>query len=70
MADEEVMQRLREAARARGCSLGEIVREALADKAARFTPKPRSLGSGDSRGTKPYAADIGDLPIEPAAWRS
>lgn len=70
MADEDVIERLREAAAESGRSLGDIVREALEEKAAALAPGPRSLGHGDSRGRGPRAAEIGDLPVEPDAWRS
>jgi hypothetical protein len=70
MADEDVLQRLRQAATREGRSLGEIVREALEEKAAMLAPQPTSLGHGDSQGRGPRAAQIGDLPIEPDAWRS
>ncbi len=70
MADEDVIRRLRQAARARGVSLGEVVREALAEKASALIPAPLSLGTAHGRGAEPHARDIGDLPIEPDAWRS
>ena len=70
MADENLLERLRQAATREGRSLGDIVREALEEKAAALAPPPTSLGHGDSRGRGPRAAEIGDLPIEPDAWRS
>ena len=70
MADETVLERLRQAAHRDGRSLGDVVREALEEKAAALAPAPTSLAHGDSRGRGPNAAEIGDLPIEPDAWRS
>ena len=70
MADEAVLERLRLAAAGQGRSLGDLVREALDEKAAALAPAPTSFGRGDSRGRGPRASDIGDLPIEPGAWRS
>jgi hypothetical protein len=70
MADEDVLERLRQAAARAGRSMGDIVREALEEKAAALAPPPTSLGHGDSRGHGPRAADIGDFPVEPDAWRS
>jgi hypothetical protein len=70
MADDAVMERLRQAAAGQGRSLGDVVREALEEKAAALAPVPASLGHGDSRGRGPRAADIGDLPIKPGEWRS
>lgn len=70
MADDEVVDRLRDVAREQRRSLGEIIREALQEKADRLAPSPRSLGHGASGGHGPAAASIGDIPIEPAPWRS
>jgi len=69
MADEDLLERLRRAARRQGRSLGDLVREALEEKAMALAPRPSSLAHGDSGGRGPRAADIGDLPIEPDAWR-
>lgn len=70
MADDSVLERLRRAAAEQGRSLGDLVREALEEKALALAPGPTSLGHGDSRGKGPPAAEIGDLPIEPDEWRS
>ena len=70
MADDGVLELLRLAAAREGRSLGDLVREALEEKVAALAPAPRSIGRGDSGGRGPRAAEIGDLPIEPEAWRS
>jgi hypothetical protein len=70
MADDAVVERLREAAQAQRRSLGDVIREALQEKVDRLAPPPRSLGHGSSGGRGPAAAEIGDLRIEPAPWRS
>ena len=48
MADPAVLERLKRLARQRGVPFSEVVREALADKAREFRPKPASLGAGRS----------------------
>lgn len=70
MAEEDLLDRLREVAASEGRSLGDIVREALEEKVTALAPAPKSLGHGDSRGRAPRAAKIGDLDIEPDSWRS
>ena len=70
MADERLLERLRLAAAREGRSLGDLVREALEEKAAALAPAPKSIAHGDSLGRGPRAADLGDLPIEPDTWRS
>lgn len=70
MADEVVLERLRLVAVREGRSLGDLVREALEEKVAALAPPPRSIGHGSSGGRGPRAAEIGDLSVEPEAWRS
>ena len=67
MADPEVLDRLRGLARERGVSFAEIVREAMADKAVEFRPKPKSLGLFSS-GRGDGSSVAGD-PQPPASWR-
>lgn len=70
MADQHVIERLRRAAVETGRPFGDIVREALEEKAAALAPRPKSPGQGDSKGRGPRAAVIGDMPVEPDSWRS
>ncbi len=68
MADEDVLQRLRDLAHDRGVSLAEVIREALEQKAGEFRPRPKCLGmfsSGDPHGSS--IADEGQIP--PVSWR-
>lgn len=48
VAPDDLMERLRQLAAERGVSLATVIREALAQKAQTWHPKPRSLGIGDS----------------------
>ena len=70
MADARVLARLRQAALRQGRSLGDVIREALDEKAASLAPAPSSLAHGDSHGGGPKAAEIGDAAIQPDSWRS
>lgn len=69
MADEDALERLRLIAVERGVSLAEVIREALAEKAAQHRPKPRSLGAFSSgRANVRAKHDTGRMP--PRSWRS
>jgi predicted transcriptional regulator len=48
MADDDTLDRLRALARERHLSLAEVIRQALAEKALEFRPRPRSLGVAES----------------------
>ena len=45
VAEEHVIARLKALARERGVSFSQVVREALAEKAEEFRPKPKSIGA-------------------------
>jgi hypothetical protein len=73
-APDEVLDTLQAMAAERQVSLDEVIREALAEKVARYVPTPRdrplprSLGSGDS-GRTDTARLAGEVRPEPRAWR-
>jgi hypothetical protein len=63
MAEESTLERLRALARERGVSFAEVAREALAEKAGEFRPRPKSLGIGDSgRHDVSRSAGVGRTP--------
>ena len=68
MADEITLDRLHSLARERGVSFAEVVREALADKATEFRPKPRSIGIANSGGSS-IARNEAAEPVPPRSWR-
>lgn len=49
MADERVLDRLRQTAAARGLSLGQIIREALEEKVQREQPAVSFIGLANDR---------------------
>jgi predicted transcriptional regulator len=65
---EELLKRLRLMAAERGTSMAALIREALADTAARHRPRPRSLGIGAS-GRSDTARRAAEERPEPRAWR-
>jgi hypothetical protein len=67
-APDDLFDRLREAARARGVPLAVLIREALEEKVHGQRPKPRSLGVGDS-GRTDIAQRTADERPEPRSWR-
>jgi predicted transcriptional regulator len=68
MADEATVGRLRALARDRGVPFAEVAREALAEKAEEYRPRPRSLGSGASdRSHGPVRESDGRQPAR--SWR-
>jgi len=71
-APDEVLDTLRALAEARQMSVSDIIREALAEKAATYRPGPRrvprSLGSGDS-GRTDISRRIGEEGFEPEPCR-
>ena len=68
MADESLVERLRNLARERRVSLAEVVREALEEKARSYRPKPSSLGSGQSS-SPGTASSRGSQRQPPRPWR-
>lgn len=68
MADEEALERLRLIAVERGVSLAEVIREALAEKAAQHRPKPKSLGAFSS-GRPNIRERHGGGRVPPRSWR-
>jgi hypothetical protein len=68
MADEETVERLKGLAADRGVPFSEVVREALEQKAAEYRPRPRSLGSGQSRPSATGARKASGR-IPPRSWR-
>jgi hypothetical protein len=68
MAEPATIERLRALARERGVSFAEVVREALAEKAASYRPKPSSIGSGQSSPAA-TARRAGSRRQPPRSWR-
>jgi ribbon-helix-helix CopG family protein len=68
MAEESTLERLRALARERGVSFAEVTREALAQKAEEYRPRPKSLGSGQS-GKLSVSDHAGVVRTETRSWR-
>jgi hypothetical protein len=68
LADDETIERLKGLAADRGVPFSQVVREALEAKAAEYRPRPRSLGSGESRSTRRSAAKSSGR-VPPRSWR-
>ena len=68
VASEELLKRLRRMAADRGCSMADLIREALEDKVRSDRPRPRSLGVGAS-GHADTAQLAGDERAAPRSWR-
>lgn len=68
MADQETLEKLQALARDRGVSFAEVTREALAEKAAEYRPRPESLGAGRSAPAR-TAANKGSRRQPPRSWR-
>jgi len=68
MADEETLARLRALAIERGISLAAVIREALAEKATEYRPKPLSLGIGAS-GRSDISETEATERVPPRSWR-
>jgi hypothetical protein len=68
VAPEELLLRLRQIALERRTSVATVIREALEEKARSHSPKPRSLGMGDS-GRPDISHRIGEEPAVPEPWR-
>jgi hypothetical protein len=70
MADEGLLERLRQIAREEGTSLAETIRQALEWRVKQPRPRPRFIGAGASRGgTRDTARKSAHLTAEPRSWR-
>jgi predicted transcriptional regulator len=70
-ADEELLRRLRAAARREGLPLAAVVRQGLEWRAARSEWPLAFIGAGASdAGSRDIARRAGDLAYEPDSWRS
>ena len=70
MADEELLDRARAAARRDGISLAELIRQGIELRVNQRRPPPRFIGafaSGSPGHTT--ARDSADAPYEPLSWR-
>jgi hypothetical protein len=70
MADEELLDRLREVARRDGVSLAEVIRQGLEWRAEQRPSPPGFIGI-DASEEPPFdtARRSGELPFEPRSWR-
>jgi predicted transcriptional regulator len=68
MADDLTLERLKSLARDRGVSLGQIIREALNEKAAQYRPKPHSVGIASSRRGRVSETTATER-VPPRSWR-
>jgi hypothetical protein len=68
MADEETVERLKALASDRGVAFSEVVREALAEKAAEYRPKPKSLGIAEWHKPSAAARNVSGR-VPPRSWR-
>jgi hypothetical protein len=70
MADEKVLERLREIARKEGISLGAAIRQGLDLRARQGAPRFKFIGAGEAKsGPRDMARRSGDLRFEPPSWR-
>ncbi len=68
VASEQVLQRLRRVAAARGTSMADLIREALEAKVGTDHPRPRSLVLGASGRTDTAQRASSERPM-PRSWR-
>ena len=70
MADNELLDRLREIAGREGCSLGSVIREGLELRVRQRPRRPGFIGAFASEdGPHDLAERSADLPYEPLSWR-
>lgn len=70
MADEQLLERLREIAREERVSLAQVIREGLEWRARQRRRRKLSfIGAGES-GYTDTAARADEMPYEPLSWRS
>jgi len=70
MADNELLDRLREIARREGCSLGAVIREGLELRVRQRPRRPSFIGAFASEdGPHDLGERSADLPYEPLSWR-
>lgn len=65
---EPLLRRLKLIAADRGVSMAAVIRDSLEETAARFRPRPRSLGIGDSGHTDTARRTAEERPA-PRSWR-
>lgn len=69
MADEELLERLRNIARAEGVSLAEVIRQGMKMR-AHPQRKLTFIGAGKSKPDLPPVDWNADMVFEPPPWRS
>lgn len=71
MAEEELLNRLREVARREGRSLGAVIREGLELRVRQRPRRPSFIGAfaSEADGPNDLAERSADLPYEPLSWR-
>lgn len=70
MAEDELLNRLREIARREGCSLGTVIREGLELRVRQRPRRPSFIGAfASDDGPRDLAERSADLPYEPLSWR-
>lgn len=70
MADEDLLDKLRQIARREGISLAEAIRQGLEWRVKQRRPRPKFIGAGASRkGPHDTARRSSESKFEPRSWR-